>query len=111
MKWQADNFTFLSGGDSKTITIYNDGAVLPEDTVPVYFACVRTNSGVTVGGNNLGACILTFQFTNQDSLVATKTITLKNQANGKYLNIQNGNQLNNFGAVNFDKEDFKAVTK
>lgn len=110
LKWQADNFTFLSGGDSKTITIYNDGAVLPEDTVPVYFACVRTNSGGTAGGNNLGACILTFQFTNQDGLVATKTITLKNEETGKYLNIQNGNQLNNFGAVTFAEGDFQTVS-
>lgn len=110
LKWVANNnIDFVSGGGSKTITIYNNGDILPEDTTPVYFACVRTNSGGKSSGNELGKCMLTFQFTNQAGLVAEKVVTLHNGT--KALNIANGNNLNNFGTVNFADGDFKAVTE
>ena len=108
LKWQVSDFTFVSGGGSKTITIYNNGTILPEGDTPVYFACARTLSGKALSGNQLGACILTFKFTNNDGLVATKIVTL--YKNGTYYNIQNGNNLNNFGAVTFAEGDFQTVS-
>ena len=102
LKWQADNFTCLGGGGCNTITIYNNGNVLPEVSTPVYFACIRTQSGT-----KYGLCTLTFKFTNADGLVAEKAVPLKK--GNSFVNIGVGNKLNNFGTIPLTAEDFKTV--
>ena len=105
LKWQAGNYTCLGGGGSKTITIYKNGETLPEASTPVYFSCIRTQSG----NASYGLCTLTFKFTNAEGLVAEKIVPLKK--NGSFVNIQVGSKINNFGTVTFAEGDFKVVTE
>lgn len=104
LKWQAGNWTCLGGGGCNTITIYKNGEVLPEVNTPVYFACIRTQSGT-----KYGLCTLTFKFTNAEGLVAEKSVPLKR--GDSFVNIAVGTKINNFGTVTFGEDDFKVVTE
>ncbi len=104
LKWQAGNWTCLGGGGCNTITIYKNGEALPEANTPVYFACLRTQSGA-----KYGLCTLTFKFTNAEGLVAEKSVPLKR--GDSFVNIAVGTKINNFGTVTFAEGDFKAVTE
>lgn len=104
------SLTLLSGGGSKTISIYNNGAVLPETPNKVYWASIRTQSGSAT----YGCGILTFRFTNTDGKVATKVVELYKDSNGDHayqstekVNVTAGNRLNNFGSVTFQDSDWE----
>lgn len=104
------SLTLLSGGGSKTISIYNNGAVLPETPNKVYWASIRTQSG----HGTYGCAILTFKFTNTAGKVATKVVEMYKDSNGDHtyqasekVNISAGNKLNNFGVVTFQDSDWK----
>ena len=103
LKFNAADFTFLGGGATNTITIYNAGNVLPEASTPVYFACTRTQSGT-----KYGLCTLTFKFTNTEGLVAEKAVALK-KADGSFVNIGASHKLNNFGTIPLTSTDFKTA--
>ena len=90
------DFAGSGAADQKTITIYNDGALL---SGPVYFASRHTLTNATYGD-----CSLTFVFTNGDGKTATRTVLLFKS--GTISKALAGGKLNLLGAVSLSPSDF-----
>lgn len=94
---------FLSGGGSKTITIYNGGEVL---SGPIYFA-----SRHTVGNDTNGYAILTFVFENQSGGQIIKRLRLASgvKDDGTASNYKNliAGKVTKLGTVSFEDCNFE----